>query len=159
MISRNTHRGFAALALLLNSLSCAPRQGGATLALVPPSPSQSAEPVATPAEGDCPPGTALTRFASNKFDPPWSVSLIRLGPDRPAFNKGDRVKLKARPDGPTMTVEYVSHPVYVISGKYAFDPSMFAFHYGCRWENKDGSESVGYFREEALEPVSVVGRN
>ncbi|MBN9120858.1 MAG: hypothetical protein J0I06_17190 [Planctomycetes bacterium] len=69
------------------------------------------------------------------------------------------MKTKSGPDGATMTVEYV-HPLAYVSGPYALDPDspLFTIRYRCRWENKDGSEAAGDFREEELERVPVAGR-
>ena len=115
----------------------------------------AAETVATPAKTAGSPGQALADFGVNTFNGPWAVSRLRLGTDRPAFGKGDRVKLKLRPDGQTMTVEYVSPLVYV-SGPFVPDASFFTIHYHCRWENKDGSNSVGSFPEDELELVTMI---
>jgi uncharacterized protein YodC (DUF2158 family) len=199
MISRKTHRSFAALALLLICLGCASTQGEAvggrswlsylrygsddtleekasnrkvweswwatpTSADTVPAPphSQPAEPPGTPAEVGRVPGNALAEFAANKFNGSWTVSLIPLGPDRLAFGKGDKVKAKASPEGPTMTVEIVPLQIsidaryYSESVKESFNSLM---RYRCRWKNMDGSESTASFREEELEPVPVSGRD
>jgi uncharacterized protein YodC (DUF2158 family) len=103
------------------------------------------------------PGNALTQFANNKYDGPWTVSRISLEPVHPAFGKGDRVKAKARPDGPTMTVEYVPIPTSVDARYYSKSDEHILMRYRCRWKNKDGSESAGRFQEEELESVPVGG--
>jgi uncharacterized protein YodC (DUF2158 family) len=102
------------------------------------------------------PGNALAQFADNKFNGPWSASWIRLGPDRPAFGKGDKVKVKANPDGLTMTIEDVPPSMYV-DARYYSESLKDIMRYRCRWKKVDGSESTGAFREEELEPVAVGG--
>ena len=144
MISWKTHSGFAPLALLLICLGCASTQRRAV-----------GTRISTPNEAEVPPRNALAELAGNNFDALWSISRFRLGSDRPAFNMGDKVKAKTSPDGPTMTVQHVSPLVY-FSGQYTPDASVFTINYRCRWENKDGSESVGVFREEELEPARGV---
>jgi uncharacterized protein YodC (DUF2158 family) len=181
MLFRHTLAGFATLASLLNSLSCAPKQGGVIPPVAAPSSSRSvepidtsserespcqaparplgapSEPISTPAEGKSTPGTALAEFASNKFEGPWTVSLISLEPVRPAFGKGDRVKAKASRDGPTMTVEYVPIPTAVDARYYSKAAERLLVRYRCRWKNEDGSASTGFFQEEELEAAPVGG--
>jgi hypothetical protein len=149
MIPRKTRRGVAALALLF-CLGCAPTRTNTVEAPV--------ERPETSTKAGAPPGNAFAALADNTSALPWTISQTRPGPE-PAFGEGDRVKVKSGPDGVTMTVEYV-HPLTYVSGPYAFDSDdpVFKIRYRCRWENKDGSEAVGDFREEELEPASVAGR-
>ncbi|MCE9563521.1 MAG: hypothetical protein K8U57_15885 [Planctomycetes bacterium] len=108
-------------------------------------------PLAKSAQGETP-GNALSQFVSNKFEGPWTVSRILIGPERMAFGEGDRVRVRANPDGPMMTVEYVPHPTYIDS-RYYTGSEEFTLEYRCRWKNKDGSESTGGFQEKELEPA------
>jgi uncharacterized protein YodC (DUF2158 family) len=81
--------------------------------------------------------------------------MVCFGSSRPEFNKGDKVRVKAKLDVPTMTVECVSLPCYFSgTGAVPYDP-MFTLRYRCRWVNQDGIESVGMFQAEELDPVPV----